>query len=196
MKTNFKDQNNIIVHLYTLCRNEIERLPFAIKYWEKCASHVYVYLMSSTDDGSREYLQQFPDFITIEEINDEDGFNDKRNQILKNSIWKKSRNKADFVIVTDFDEFIYNPSLLIELQYMKENEYTIIKPRGYQLITKNNKIIEKQNLKTLLHEQIKYYFEDNNYAKCCIFDPNQIKEIRYSPGAHQCQPIGNVKYLE
>ena len=60
----------MIVHLHTIVHNEIERLPFAINYWKLCATHVFVYLMKSTNDGSKEYLEQYSDFITIQEIDD------------------------------------------------------------------------------------------------------------------------------
>ena len=188
--------NNITVHIHTLCHNEIERAPYAIKYWELCANHVFVYLMTSTNDGTREFLMKYPDFITIIDIVDDDGFNDDRNKILKNEVWKKSRGKADFVIVTDFDEFIYSPSFYEELSYMKENNQTIVAPEVYHLVTYKN-ILNKETPKDiLLHEIVKNGRPDNDFGKHCIFNPNEVLEINYTPGAHCCEPIGNIRYYD
>lgn len=187
----------MIVHLHTLVYNEIDRLPFAIPYWEKCATHVFVYLMKSSDDGSREYLEQFKDFVEICEIDDSDGFNDSRNQELKNNVWKKSRGIADFVIVTDFDEFVYSPNWEEELKYMKEHNYTIVSPEIFHLGTYENVIDKyKGNKNIFLHKIIGKGVYDNGFGKHCIFNPNEIQEINYSPGAHICHPIGNVKYYD
>lgn len=184
----------MIVHLHTLVYNEIDRLPFAIPYWKLCATHVFVYLMSSSNDGSREFLKSIGDFVTIEEIEDSDGFNDKRNMILKNEVWKKSRGVADFVIVNDFDEFIYSKDLISELKYMKDNNMSIVSPEIYHLINKDV-ILDNLNHEEFLHKQIKFGFYDKNWGKHIIFDPNIIEEINYGPGSHHCNPISNKKIL-
>lgn len=185
----------MIVHLHTIVHNEIERLPFAINYWKLCATHVFVYLMKSTNDGSKEYLEQYSDFITIQEIDDNDGFNDKRNQQIKNDVWKLSRGISDFVIITDFDEFVYSPTFFDELKYMKENGFTIVAPEIYNLVTYDD-IVEEGIKEQLLHQQIKYGTYDMAFGKHCIFNPNEITEINYSPGAHFCHPTGKVKYYD
>ena len=185
----------MIIHLHTLIHNEIERLPFAIKYWKTFVSHVYVYLMKSSNDGSREYLQNLSGFVTIEEIDDPDGFNDKRNKLIKNTCWKKSVGIADFVIVNDFDEFIYSDNLINELQYMKDNGMTIVHPEIYHLINKDVNINEL-NQNEFLHKQIEYGVYDKHFGKRCIFDPNKITEINYTEGAHSCFPVGDVKYYD
>lgn len=187
----------MIVHLHTLVYNEIDRLPFAIPYWKLCATHVFVYLMKSTNDGSKEYLEHFKDFVEIIEIDDNDGFNDCRNQEIKNNAWKKSRNVADFVIVTDFDEFIYCPNWKEELEYMKEHNYTIVSPEIFQISTYEDVISKyKENEDIFIHKIIGYGMHDNGFGKHCIFNPNEIQEINYSLGAHKCYPKGNVKYYD
>jgi hypothetical protein len=32
------------------------------------------------------------------------------------------------------------------------------------------------------------------FCKVTIFNPNEIREMRYEPGAHNCRPLGNVKW--
>lgn len=43
----------------------------------------------------------------------------------------------------------------------------------------------------MLHEKCTKFF--NNPGKIILFNPNEIKEMGYSPGAHTINPIGNFK---
>lgn len=194
----------MIVHLHTICHNEIELIPFAIKYWREFIDHVYVYLMSSSNDGSREYLQKFPDYITIIDIEDNNNKSNQRNIDIKNNKWKISKGIADFVIVTDFDEFVYSPIIKNELLYMKENGLTIAKPITYHLISKENISNLNLNDDIFLHEQIKLAYDNAAHKELCkadfgkyiLFNPNEINDINYSVGAHKINPKGNVKYYD
>lgn len=191
------NNDNIIIHIHTICHNDRDIMPYIIKYWRLYGDHVYVYLMSSSNDGSREYLQQFPDFISIIEIEDNNNKCNLRNQIIKNERWKESRNIADFVIVTDFDEVIYAKNLKQKLAYMKKNNMTIVKPEIYELITANNVLDENVlDENKLIHEQITSAFYYPKFGKHCLFNPNLINEINYKPGSHVCKPIGKVKYYD
>lgn len=185
----------MVVHLHTICYNERDLMEIAIKYWASSVSHVFVYLMSSSNDGSKEFLSEFGKFISVIPIKDENEFNDARNIYIKNNCWKASRGKADFVIVTDFDEFIYAKDIIKELEYMKENNMTIVAPEIYHLTSKEN-IIDKLNYNIFLHEQVREGYYDPKFGKYCLFDPNAIEEINYLPGAHQCQPVGKIKYYD
>lgn len=185
----------MVVHLHTVCYNEIDLIPVAIKYWKLCCDHVFVYVMESTDDGSLEELCKYQDFITVFKIKDNNEINDGIIIYIKNNCWKASRGKADFVIVTDFDEFIYSNYWKSELEYMKNNGMTIVAPRVYHLVSENE-VLSKYNNEKLLHKYVKYGTPDDLFGKHCIFNPNEIEEINYLPGAHRCYPKGNVKYYD
>lgn len=177
------------VHLYTLCYNEMALMPFAVDYWKTVADKVFV-LDNGSNDGSIEYLQSIPG-VEVIHFGDGSGFNDKVNMRVKNHVWKASRGKADFVIVTDFDEFMYAKDLRAELQGMKDRGETICKPRGYNIYSKT--FPEYQEGK-LCHEICGKAIADKMFCKVAIFNPNEIREIRYEPGAHNCRPLGNVKW--
>ena len=185
----------MIVHIHTLCHNEMKLMLTVMKYWRVVASHVFVYLMKSSNDGSREYLEQFNDFVTIIDIEDNDGFNDGRNRDLKNQVWKNSRDKADFVIVTDFDECVWSNNIQKELEYMVSNNMTIATPKYWNLIQE-----EKVNLEEIvkkdefLHKEVRATLVE--VAKTVLFNPNKITEINYTPGAHKCYPKGEVKWYD
>ena len=177
------------VHLYTLCYNEMALMPFAVDYWKTVADKVFV-LDNGSTDGSVEYLQSIPG-VEVIHFGDKSGFNDRVNMRVKNHAWKASRGKADFVIVTDFDEFMYAKDLRAELQGMKDRGETICKPRGYNVYSKD--FPEYQEGK-LCHEICGKAIADKMFCKVTIFNPNEIKEMRYEPGAHECRPIGNVRW--
>ncbi len=179
---------NLTVHLYTLCYNEIKILPFAVEYWKTIADEVFV-LDNNSTDGSKEYLSKIPNVHIVEFSSD--GFNDDIHRRLKNEVWKASRGKADFVVVCDLDEFMYSPNgIRNELEKMKARGETICKPFGYNMVSEAFPIEGKG----LMWEQIPNGFPDKTFRKVTIFNPNAIKDIKYSAGAHNCSPIGSIQW--
>ena len=81
---------------------------------------------------------------------------------LKNEVWKESA--ADFVVVSDFDEFIYAKDIVSEFRKMKEEGITVCKPLEYVMLGDNFPVY---NENVLSHEQIKYGYQGN--SKCLIF---------------------------
>lgn len=183
-----KNCPEITVHWYVLCHNEMDKLPFIVKYWENVADKVIVYDNESTD-GSIEYLKQFP-FVEVRTFKTENTMQEYVQLDLKNNIWKESRGKADFVIVSDMDEVVWADDLVGNLKKAKENGITILE---YPLVS----VISDKELSVddFVHKQDVGFFKDREMGrgKVNLFSPNDIQEMRYVPGAHFCSPIGNVK---
>ena len=118
------------IHAYVVCWNEMDNIPFVVDYWKRFAERVIVY-DNGSDDGSVEYLSQYP-WIEVRQFKT-NGFDDTANMNIKNSCWKESIGIADFVVVSDLDECLYSPILESELDYMKANDITICGPRQYAL---------------------------------------------------------------
>ena len=118
------------IHAYVVCWNEMDNIPFVVDYWKRFAERVIVY-DNGSDDGSVEYLTQYP-WIEVRQFKT-NGFDDTANMNIKNSCWKESIGIADFVVVSDLDECLYSPVLESELDYMKANDITICGPRQYAL---------------------------------------------------------------
>lgn len=190
-ETKKKDEKELIVHLYTLCWNEREMLPFAVDYWKSVADEIYV-LDNGSTDGSVEYLEKIPNITVIPFKTD--GFNDEVHKKLKNNVWKASVGKADFVIVCDLDEFLYAKEGVRELlkEYRRRGE-TIVKPIGYNMISETFPAYEKGKY---LWDLVPTGYPDNDYCKCIVFNPNAIENINYIAGAHNCRPIGKVHWAE
>lgn len=180
------------IDIHVLCKNEIKLAPFFIDYWNALANDVNVYIYDGlSSDGCRELFNQYDNIHIIDF--EPDALDDGAHVRLKNTCWKKSN--ADFVMVCDFDEtiFSYNiETLHSELQYMKDNDYSILVPLSFNMITEEFPKYEKGKY---LHEIAQYGFNDCSYnAKPILFDPHKIKEINYVPGGHTCHPQGDVKY--
>ena len=185
-----KNCPEVTVHWYTLCYNEMEKLPFVVKYWENIADKVIVYDNGSTD-GSVEYLRKIP-FVEVRHF--ETG-NSKKNDVqskLKNTVWKESRGKADFVIVSDLDEVIWTNDNKI-FKFIKDNGYSLVETPFVSILSPNS-----LDPSSYVHLQNVRFFKDGEFyrkghdGKMLLFSPNKIKEINYEIGAHKCKPVGEL----
>jgi hypothetical protein len=101
---------------------------------------------------------------------------------IKNYCWKNSQ--ADWVIVCDADEILWHPNLKTILENENKRGATIFETHGYNIYA--------HETPTTSYLEIRNGFPDPSYSKKIIFNPQHIKDIRYSYGAHTCQPSGTV----
>ena len=181
------------INVYTICKNEVRLAPFYADYWKALSDDVHVYVYDGmSDDGTREILSEYP-FVTVVDSPQNQSLDDKFSIDFKNNIWKNSY--CDFVMVCDFDETIFSKdieTLRSELQYMKDNGYTILSPLSFDIVADDFPDYETGKY---LHELCKY--GQNNviwYTKPILFNPKEINDINYAMGAHLAQPTGNVKW--
>ena len=172
-----------IVHVYAICWNEERFIPFFLQHYNGFVDHYYIY-DNYSDDKTNELLAKQSN-ITVVKYDTEGSINDLIYQRLKNTIWKQSRGRADWVIVIDMDELLYHPQIK---QFLIQNSsFTLFKPQGYNMVAESfpgydKKIIESVN------KGVKHEF----YSKCVLFNPYRIVEINYEPGAHENYPEGIV----
>lgn len=187
------------IHLYTLCYNEIDVLPFAVQYWSKLGvSKVVVYDNGSTD-GSLEYMSLFP-WIEVRHFETE-GQNDIVHRYIKNECWKESKGKADFVIVCDMDEFIYSNDMDDVLDEMKKGGYNVLGTKWYMMCFDKRPMYDPDKF---LHQQgdkfypqvINHTKEWRHLGKFMLFDPNLVDSMNYSVGCHVSYPTPFIKLLE
>lgn len=188
---------------YTLCYNEEFIIPWIIQYWEKLISdgidlHVYVYDNNSTDK-SVEMLSQY-DWITINYFTTS-GQDDIIQAQIKNSVWYNSKGKADFVVVSDFDEIIWSNDLITVLNDMKKDGYNVLGTPWYAFC--GDKIPKFSN-KKYLHQLVKKGYKQTinhqkdmqEFGKFMLFDPNLIESMNYSVGCHISNPTPYMKLYE
>jgi hypothetical protein len=175
--------NRPIIHLYAVCWNEAKILPFVLDYYSIFVDYFYIY-DNYSDDETDEILK-YKRNVTVRKFDTGSTFNDLVHQKIKNTVWKESRGKADWVIVIDMDELIYHPHLI---DFLHVSKNTIFTPYGYNMVTD---VFPESN--ELITDQVKSGVPDSKYAKMVLFNPHKIVEVNYEPGAHEAYPEGIIK---
>ena len=186
-------EKDIKVDVYVLCYNEEKLVPFMLDYWNEFATNVYVLDNQSTDKSVELLLAETRFNVEIISYQSNNELNDAIYLELKNNVWKRSIGKCDFVVVCDFDEALFGKNIMNELSYMKENNQTICFPTTFNMFSND---FPSYNKNMLLHDVVKTGVDYYSFGKRVLFNPNQIKEINYDPGAHSCHPIGNIRYYD
>ena len=169
-----------IVHYYAVCWDEEKMLPFMFQHYDRFVDHYTIY-DNFSDDNSEGIIRSHKNAEIIKFKTE--GFDDTTHNDIKNNCWKRSRGKADYVIVCDIDEFLYNP----DLQKLLGNKISLPVTEGYNMYSETFPADGKD-----ITFQIRKGIADSAYNKCLIFDPHRIVEINYLPGAHQAKPVGIV----
>lgn len=178
-----------IVHYYAVCWNEEKMLPFMFDYYDQFVDHYTVYDNCSTDK-SEEIIRSHKSAKIIKFSTD--GFNDQVHIDIKNNCWKKSRGKADYVVVCDMDEFIYHPQIKEFFSKSVKNGDTFFYPVGYDMYCDKYPSYSKG---ALLPTVVNYGVQCDTYSKCILFDPHRVVEVNYWLGAHEARPLGIIKKL-
>jgi len=172
------------IDLFAICYNEEIMLPYFLKHYSKFCDNITIYDNMSTD-SSREIMKKYG--VNIKTYDSNNQIRDDLYLEIKNNCWKKS--DADWVIVCDADEFLYNKTFLKNLDKTKG---TIIRPEGCQMVSEKLPVGDGQ-----IYDEIKTGFLDSTYSKPCLFKPKEIKECNFGPGAHSMHGAkGNIIYDE
>jgi len=184
---------NIDLHILTW--NESDIITLVLRHYKKFCRNLYVYDNHSTDN-TRELAEAEGAKVTL--FGDK-FFNDQNNMDVKNNCWRGS--DADLVILCDCDEILADvwnifinddkvESMVISPLFAEglTPTATIFKTIGWQIMS------EEMPKEDLLEITNGYRFD--NYSKSIIFNPKEITEINYGPGAHKCNPTGNVVWSD
>ena len=174
-----------IVHYYAVCWNEERMLPFVFRHYDDFVSQ-YVFFDNESTDHSQSIILSHPDshvktFHT-------DGFDDNVHNDIKNSCWKKSRGRADYVIVCDVDEMLYHKDMQQMLAHALKYHISFFRPEGWDMYSEHFPPSESP-----LTDSVTRGVRSTGYGKSILFDPHRIVDINYEPGAHFCHPTGIVK---
>lgn len=183
--------NKPIIHYYAICWNEEKMLPFVFDYYEDIVDRFIIY-DNYSNDKTLELVSKNKKAKAIQ-YNTEGKINDEIYLKIKNNVWKKSRGKADYVIVCDIDEILYHPELNVFLNDSFKSKYSFFGPNGYEMFSEKFPIYDGKHIIT---DIVKNGFSADKYSKSILFDPHRIVEINYLPGAHQAFPYGIVKRYE
>jgi len=165
------------IEVHTLAHQQVELVPYIMRHYAGWAD-VIAYAGYSTD-GTDELLQKLGAKIVFLETQNE--ANDKVFMDMKNNCWKGS--KADWVIVTDFDELVHHRVSVAE--YLKKSKCTLIRPLQYEMYSDFFPTEDKQ-----ITDIIKTGARGS--CKFNTFRPSEIMEMNFDAGCHMAHPKGNV----
>lgn len=178
------------IHAFILTWNEQDIVGLVIKHYQKFCDKVTI-LDNHSSDHTATIAKDLG--CEVQKFGNK-FFDDAENMKIKNECWKGC--DADWVIVCDCDEVLFagyddNCRSINSERFcigMERFNSTIIKTQGWQIMS------EQMPKDDLLEITNGYPFD--NYSKNIIFNPKAISEINYNPGAHRCNPVGNVVWSE
>ena len=175
------------VVVYTVAHNEAIMLPFFARHYA-WAEKIVVFDDESTD-GTREALCGFPN-VEIRYVNGGGVLDNGFLLRVKNNCWKECRGKElDWVIVVDSDEFAWSTNIGETLRAASGEGATVLRPaHGFSMV---GEFVPDGSAS--LPETIRRGVCSPGYAKPCIFMPDKIEEINFSPGCHEAAPTGEVQ---
>lgn len=174
------------VDLYTITWNEQRLLPFFLDHYVPWIDRFIVF-DDRSDDGTTELLARHPKVDLRAFPPKGESFVLAALGIWENA-WKESRGRADWVVVTNIDEFVFHPAgMRTYLERCANSGVTMIHPRGYEMV--GAKFPETvTSLASSIRRGVPMFGQDKRQ----VFNPNAIAEMNYSPGRHQCRPTGTM----
>jgi hypothetical protein len=167
------------IEVYCLVSNEEIMLSYFMRHYIQFAK--VILLESNSKDKTKEIAYSMGAEIWIYDWPDQ--INDQIFTEVKNNCWKQSA--ADWIMVTDVDEFIYHPDLINALEKTKS---TIIRPDFYNMYSETFPKTKKQ----IYDEVKKGIIQFEPPPKMNVFKRSEIQEMNYAPGCHHANPTGNV----
>ena len=179
----------ISIDLYCLCWNDARMLPHFFRHYDTLVDRYFI-LDNGSTDASLEILQSHPK-VTVSHFDvSGDSFVDEERR-LSDSIWRKSKNAADWVIMVDIDEFIFRPDLKEYLGRCTEAGVTAIRAIGYEMVAD---FFPTDG--TPLTTSVTLGVRSAGHDKLCIFNPAALTETHFEPGRHKANPKGRVVWPE
>jgi hypothetical protein len=178
----------MIIHLYALCWNEENMLPFFFEHYNKICDKIVIYDNGSTDNSIN--LIKANKNTELRTYSTDNMVRDDIYKQMKNTMWKESINAADWVFIVDIDEFILAKDLRTKLEKLTSEKYTAIQPYGYDMLERT---FDFKSMNTPLVRQLRKGFSSPGYSKTSIISPKDIVETNYAEGMHTANLTGNVK---
>jgi hypothetical protein len=174
------------IDLYSISWNERRMLPFFLDYYGPWVER-FVIFDDQSDDGTAETLARHPKV-------DLRPFPPKGSSFVLAALeiwqhaWKESRTRADWVIVTNVDEFIYHPDgMRGYLERCSVQGVTMVHPRGFEMVSERFPD-PGQSLVETVRKGVAMFGQDKRQ----VFNPDAVIEMHYGPGRHECGPTGRV----
>ncbi len=176
------------VDLYTISWNEMAMLEHFFRYYDPWVQRFIFYDDGSTD-GTLERLARHPRVEVRRFDRSVAGSFVFSAQNLHNNCWKESRGKADWVIVTAVDEFLYAHNMIDYLNHCTRHNVTLVPALGYEMVSE-----ERPVGNAVLTAAVTSGVASSDFNKLSLFQPNAIEQTSFAPGRHIASPTGCLRY--
>jgi glycosyltransferase involved in cell wall biosynthesis len=163
------------VWAYVTVWNEEKMLPYYLRHYSTFCERIIVLDNQSTDNTLR-ICKQYP-IVEVREYNTNETFNDYVHLDLKHQCINDAKGNADYIIVSDCDEFIVHPNIL---EWLENNDNAVIFPAGFQMVSQSFPIEDNQ-----IYDEIKYGVPDPWYSKPILINPNKVDSFEWIEGCHE-----------
>jgi len=171
---------------YTITYNEELMLPHFIKHYKQFCDKIVVYDNMSTDRTKQIALDNGCEVISWEATGG--GLNDNAYIQIKSNCYKQDKDKYDWVIIVDCDEFYSHKNgvdkFLSILHNYKKIGVTLPKIQGFNMVAD----ITLNNVFNLL--ELNEGVPSISYSKRCIFNPKLNMTWDFG-----CHPEQSLRYL-
>ena len=176
------------ISLYTVCWNEADLVPFFFRHYDSWVDR-YVIFDDGSDDGSRELLLANPKVEVRRFLRTSPESFVLSHTALQNSVWKESRGRDAWVVITAIDEHLTVPRRPMRdyLAAQKREGVTYIPARGFNMISD---ALPAGNRR--LVDLIRHGAPSAGFNKLSIFDPDAIIDTGFATGRHTAQPAGRL----
>lgn len=162
---------------YVTVWNEEKMLPYYLRHYSQFCERIIV-LDNQSTDSTLSICKKHPN-VEVIQYNTNETFNDYVHLDLKHQCIEDAKGKADYIIVSDCDEFICHPNIV---EFLQKNNAAVIFPAGFQMVShyfpKNS---------SQIYEEIMYGVPDPWYSKPILINPNKIKSMRWIEGCHEIE---------
>lgn len=177
------------IDLYTVVWNEEEMLPFFFRHYDPFVDRYVIYDDGSTDRTRdilaahrrvevRRFVHTTPESYVLSALT------------LHDNVWKESRGRADWVILTAVDEHLYHPAGLGRyLRVAGCRGITAVPALAFQMVA-NAFPSSRECLARTRRQGVPL----DHYNKLSIFNPDAVRETRYAVGRHTAAPEGDLRY--
>lgn len=168
----------MIVHVYSIMRNEEFFLPYFLRYYSTFADKIFIIDDHSTDKTVEIARENKKVTVLKYDYDISRGYNEQDHIDAITKAYKKySRGRADWVMCADGDEIIYNKDIIGNFEKLQKKGIRIVRTTAYAMFTGKLPKTNKQ-----IYEDYPYGVRERRYDKPVVFDPEL--DIVFGEGRH------------